>query len=348
MEIQKGAYRFDQAIASLPGRIREVLAALPRTVKAGVFEVRLRVDKPLCLTCPGQIWFVDVKSQLHNIPRPCFPVTPQELEETYLAMCSYSVHSHQNELKNGYISLKGGHRAGICGTAVVDGRRVSAVRDVTSINLRIARDVHGAADEVVGRLFQEEVRGMLLAGVPSSGKTTILRDLARQLSDGRTGRYLKVAVVDERCELGAVFEGIPQNDLGPGCDLLSGYPKGAGILMAVRTLSPHVIVCDEIGGEEEVDGMLDGLRCGVKIIASAHAGSIDELIGRRQIARLLREGAFDHIVLLGSADEPGSITGIVGMEDLRDEAGRYVVAPDVLDADGHPHGFEFIASGPSD
>jgi stage III sporulation protein AA len=171
--------------------------------------------------------------------------------------------------------------------------------------------VRDAAAPIVRRVFQGGVCSLLIVGAPSSGKTTVLRDLARQLSCGKAGGYLKVAVVDERCELGAVYDGVPQNDLGPCCDILSGYPKAEGILTAVRTLSPQVILCDEIGGEPEVSGMLDGVNCGVKMIATAHAATIAELKGRKQIRRLLEYGVFDQIVRLGGADSPGQIVEIV-------------------------------------
>jgi stage III sporulation protein AA len=257
-------------------------------------------------------------------------------------MCSYSLHSHQEEMRNGYITLMGGHRAGIGGTAVLAEGRVASVRDVTSLNLRVARDIRGAADVIVKQVFSGGVCGLLIAGAPASGKTTVLRDLARQLSGGKTGHYLKVAVVDERCELGAVYDGVPQNDLGPCCDLLSGYPKAEGIFTAVRTLSPRVIVCDEIGGEEEASGMLDGLNCGVKIIATAHASSLEELLRRRQIARLLDSGVFDKIVRLGAAESPGEIVEVVEVGELLAQNRGHGNDPSLFLAGGDLDGLSFV------
>lgn len=345
MDVKKNGYRFDQAISGLPPRLRGVLEKLPQSAKRSATEVRLRVDKPIMLVCPGQHWFVDQKSQMHNIPGGCFPVTPQEIADAILSICSYSVHSHQDEMRNGYISLRGGHRAGICGTAVLSDGRIQAIREVTSINLRIARDIRGAADEVMQHTFRQEMGGVLIGGPPSSGKTTILRDLARQLASGTTGRYLKVAVVDERGELGAVYEGVPQNDLGPGCDILSGYPKGEGILTAIRTLSPQVIICDEIGGQEDVTGMLDGLRCGVRVVASAHAESLAELLEKKQITRLLLEGAFSTILMLGDADHPGQVREIIRREELLYEDGRFVPDGSVLFPAGELDGRQPVGAG---
>ncbi|MDR2909317.1 MAG: stage III sporulation protein AA [Oscillospiraceae bacterium] len=345
MDIRLGAPRFNQAIESLPARLRDILAALPDSVKASASEVRLRAERPLMLTSPGQNWFVDSFARLHNIPAACVLVTPEEIEEAILAMCAYSVHSHQNEMAKGFISLKGGHRAGICGTAVLQNGRVQAVRNVTSLNLRIARDIHGAADEIVGRAFKDSLCGVLVAGPPASGKTTILRDLARQLAGGRTGRYYRVAVADERGELGAVHEGIPQNDLGAACDILSGYPKGEAIMTAVRTLSPQVIVCDEIGGEEDVSGILDGLRSGVRFVASVHAESIEELLGKRQVARLLSEDAFGMIFLLGGHDRPCKVKETIRTEALRYENGGYTLHRSVLCHDRGADDVEYVGQG---
>ncbi len=345
MDAQSNIFRFDQAVSALPGRLREALTGLPAAAKCAACEVRLRVDKPMMLCCPNQNWFVDTRSQLHNLPSGCFAVTPDEISSAVLGLCSYSVHAHEGEMKNGFISLRGGHRAGVCGTAVIAEGRVSAVREVTSVNIRIARDLRGAADELMRHIFERRIEGVLVAGPPSSGKTTILRDLARQLSGGRLGQYLKVAVIDERFELAAVSGGVPQNDLGPACDILSGYPKGEGVMTAVRTLSPQVIICDEIGGGEDVTSMLDGLRCGVKMIASAHAESVDELLGKRQVTRLLREGAFGAIVMLGGADKPGSVTQILRTEELCYENGRFVTHRPLLYHDGRRDGVELVGEG---
>lgn len=320
MDAQNSQMRFNQAVSSLSPKLRAILSGVPNSAKQSVFEVRLRAGKPIILTCAERPWFVDLDSQLLNLPKRPYIVTPNDIADSVVSMCAHSVHTHQQELKKGFISLKGGHRAGICGTAVVsDTGVITAVRDITSVNLRIAREAPGAADMLIEGIFKERLRGCLIIGVPSSGKTTILRDLARQLANGETGRFIKVAVVDERCEIGAVFEGDAQNDLGYSCDILSGYPKAPGIETAVRTLSPQVIICDEIGGGDEVDGILESLNAGVKIIATAHAGSMKELLRRPQLVKLIESGAFERIVRLGGSQRPGEIRQIVKVGDVLDK-----------------------------
>lgn len=319
MEVKHTQIRFEQAVSSLSPRLRALLMDIPESAKLTVFEVRLRVGQPIMLICADRTWFVDERSQLLNLPKKPYIITQNDLADSVVSMCSHSVHSHQHEFQHGFISLRGGHRAGICGTAVLSDGKISTVRDITSVNLRVAREVAGAADTLMQMIFSGGVCGTLIVGSPSSGKTTVLRDLARQLASGKTGRFIKVAVIDERGELGAVYDGVPQNDLGYSSDILSGYPKAEGIITAVRTLSPQVIVCDEIGDGSEAAGIVEGLNAGVKIIATAHAGSISELLRRPQIMRLLESGAFERIVRLSSAQNPGKVRQIVEAGEIFDK-----------------------------
>lgn len=347
MDVQNTA-RYDQAVSALCCNLRMSLKKVPDSAKCAALEVRLRAGGPIALTCPGQTWFLGPNGELHNLPQQGLVVTRQDLDDSVVSMCSHSVHSHQHEMKQGFISLQGGHRAGICGTAVVGEGRITALRDITSVNLRIARQVQGAADLLVEKIFRDKPCGVLIAGPPSSGKTTLLRDLARQLASGKTGKFLRVAVVDERCELGAVYEGVVQNYLGPCCDLLSGYPKGQGILMAIRTLSPQVVVCDEIGSSDEVDSILDGLSCGVHVVASVHAGSVGEALRRRSIRKLLEQGAFERVALLDGEGEPGTIKTILEVGELLSESSGNRPHRSLLLNDGRVHGVRVIETSVHD
>lgn len=307
---------FESAVNGLSRRLAPYCRTVPFLLQQQVWEIRLRLNRPVAFTCGGRTRFL-TQNGIAAAPGPdCVTARREDMEETFQNICDYSVHSCQNQIKNGFITLKGGHRAGICGTAVYSGGEFSGIRDVSSINLRVARQIRGAADCLLSRMDPLKTDGILIAGPPSSGKTTILRDLACRLSTNWKGSPLRVAVVDERGELAGTWHGQSQNDLGPCCDVLDGYPKGEGILQAVRALFPQVVLCDELGGMQEVSGIEEGLHAGVRIIATAHAGGEQDLRRRPQVQRLLQTQAFETVVLLAGEGKVGEIAGIYKAGEL--------------------------------
>lgn len=322
--------RFDSAAKAVCDRIGKYFKLLPRDIKNQAQELRLRVNKPISVCCTGGIYFLNQNGKF-----ACYPdantmiANKSDIEECFRNICSYSIYSHQNEIRNGYITLSGGHRVGISGTAVFHEGIVSGMRDISAINIRIAREITGSANELFKTLKTDITGGLLIAGAPASGKTTILRDVARQLSSGICGNMKKVTVVDERGELAGTYMGVPQNNLGVCCDVLDGYPKALGIMQAIRSLSPEFIIFDELGGSDEVSAVEQGLNAGVTMISSIHAGSIDELINRKQAVALLETGAFGCVAMLSGHADPGKITGIYKAGDLLAKANRN------LDSDCH-------------
>lgn len=332
---EKGTASYEQVISILCPHIREILSRIPDQIKSQIQEIRLRSCQPILLIGLNGTCFVSEMGRVSYIlSSAAVRISHEEVTECFHAICGYSVHSYQDSICSGYITLPGGHRAGICGTAVCENGKTKAVHDIASINLRIARQVIGAADALIGRLFRKEISSVLLAGGPGSGKTTLLRDLARQLSIGSGCESHRVAVVDEREEIAAVYEGVAQNDLGYNCDILSGYPKGEAILTALRSLSPEVIICDEVGNMEEIQAIEAGVNAGVTFIASIHAATREDLLRRPQARRLLETGAFDHVVLLAGGGLPGRISQIYRAEELIDEICGDVLHSDRLHLDG--------------
>lgn len=300
---------FDSA-ASYCGELKYLLEKLPESKKATVQEIRLRSGKPLTLTDGKITMFVSNDSKiLYTAGENAVRVTQRNIYDTFKSLCSYSVYSRQNEIKSGYITVKGGHRVGLCGTAVVKDGEVTAINDISSLNIRIARQIFGASEELFEKAYSEG-GGILIAGLPSSGKTTVLRDMAYRLSLGIDCHVMRTAVIDERGELSGTYGGTAENDLGL-CDVLNGYPKGEGIIQAIRSLSPQVIICDEVGTESDAAAISAGANAGADIIATIHAGSYDELLRRKQARRLLETGAFKTVVILESADRPGKVSEVV-------------------------------------
>lgn len=298
---------FKNAVSALGREFGFIFDGVPERLRSDVREIRLRVGMPVTVTCGEGQYAV----------RKDMKIGREQLERAYIELCGHCVYSHQTELANGFITVGGGHRAGFGCTAVINGGKVSAVREVSSINLRVARQIIGCADSLCRQLFEERLYGTLLAGPPGSGKTTLLRDIALTLS-GRMRR--RVTLADERGELAAVCAGVPQLKVGECCDVLAGFPKRTAIEQAVRCLSPEAVVCDEIGGKE-AESLAEAVNSGAVVIASVHAYNAFELAHRRQIMQLLETQAFQRLVFLGDADNPSGIKKIMELGEFYEAFG---------------------------
>lgn len=218
------------------------------------------------------------------------PFTAEEIADCFAEICRYSVYSFEEEIAQGFVTLDGGHRVGLCGTAVTKNGVITSLKDISGLNIRIAHQIYGCADELFNSIFSNGVHSLLLGGKPLSGKTTVLRDLARRL-----GERHRVVIIDSRNELSASVRGTPSFDIGLNTDALCGCEKSEGIMLAIRSLSPEVIICDEIGDDEAA--VEKAMFCGVKMIASAHADSITQLKKRPSTRGLLP--LFERAAVLG-------------------------------------------------
>ncbi len=288
-DIKKSADRFRGALYPLPKSIKEILLLLSPETASRVQEIRLRAGKPLMLTVGGAPMWVSERGDVSYLPLAAVNVTPAQIEETFLNLCNHSVYSHIEEIKQGFIMMKGSHRAGLCGTAIPEG-----MREISSINIRIAREFHGCADSVINKIGD---KGLLIAGPPGSGKTTLLRDTVRLLSSSRQ----RVTVIDSRGEIAAVESAVPQNDVGDNTDVLTGIAKKEGIEMAVRTMYPQIVAFDEISSHGEVDEVVRSLCSGVRVITTAHIGSREDLYRREVTSRLIKSGAISCVAVLSAA-----------------------------------------------
>jgi stage III sporulation protein AA len=236
---------------------------------------------------------------------------PREIAEIFNSLCSFSIYSKQNEIKNGYVTITGGHRVGICGTAVIDNNSMINIRNISSMNIRVSGEHKGCSKELLAKIDNIN-SGVLICGAPCSGKTTILRDLARILS---TEYNSKVSLIDQRSEISATYKGVPQYDVGM-CDVLNCYSKCDGFDQAIRCMSPDIIICDEIGTSQDIASLESSVNSGVAVIASAHCANIQELKEKPQFRNLLSSGAFNYIAFLSNRKNVGQLDSVVKINEL--------------------------------
>jgi stage III sporulation protein AA len=240
-----------------------------------------------------------------------------EWERAVQLVTESSIYALEEELRNGYVTLPGGHRVGLVGRTVLEGGRIRTQRDLSGMNFRIARQVIGAADPLMPYLVDRTTRrprSLLVVSSPALGKTTLLRDIARQLSSGvpaMGGRGWKVGVVDERSEIAACCDGVPQNDVGPRSDVLDACPKAEGMAIMVRSMSPEVIVTDEIGIADDARAIEEARRSGVAVIASAHARDLEDAAARPVLRDIMASGVFDIVAVLGRSLGLGTIESVL-------------------------------------
>lgn len=270
-----------QALRICPPEVRELILGLPYARQ--LEEIRLRNGQSLSVTVSG------VERSIHS---PV--VTGEWLEDMITRATGHAVFSAQHMLKNGFVTVDGGHRLGICGTAVYQGNEIAGFKEISSVNLRIARQIKGIASKTADALWLCP-HSSLIIGTPGIGKTTLLRDLIRQLSDRFSFR---IGVADERMELGACSNGRPQFDLGSHTDVLSGMEKEPAVEYLLRTMSPQWIAVDEITAAGDIEAMLRASYCGVNFLATAHAACRDELRQRELYRRLLSCGLFQNLVTI--------------------------------------------------
>lgn len=278
---------------------------------AKIFEIRLRKNSPVVIVTQQGSSFITKSGRLTQIfSDQCLVAAEYEINDTLNKCCGYSLHSYSKDIVNGFVTLSCGARIGVCGTAVYENGIVKSVKDISCLNIRIPRTVKGASDELIKSAFSEGLTNLMIIGPPSSGKTTVIKDLAYQLSDGRLGKYYKVCVIDERFEISG-----DRNSLGPNTDIIKGFAKKTAVSMAVRTMSPDVIICDEVALDGETDEIVYGINCGVKFVITAHANEAD-IFKRSDLLNLCKKGNFSKIAFLSGADSPGKIKRVVEFDEF--------------------------------
>lgn len=268
-------------------------------------EIRLRTGQPLRVKKTDEKSGTETKGQLHI-------VTKDELRETMEYISHYSLYAYENELRQGFLTVEGGHRVGVAGKVIMDREKVKNIQYISSLNIRVSHEVIGCADKVLPYITRNgRVCHTLIISPPCCGKTTLVRDLIRQISDGNA--YVdgcSVGVVDERSELGGCYLGVAQNSLGTRTDILDCCPKAEGMMMLIRSMSPDVIAVDEIGTREDIHAVEYAMRCGCKMIASVHGLDMNEASKKPVLGEMIRRKMFERYVVLCNGRRPGEIRGI--------------------------------------
>ncbi|MGM0409289.1 MAG: stage III sporulation protein AA [Bacillota bacterium] len=297
-------------LAYLPDLIKKELLKFSFKNKEKIIELRLRVNQPLEIVTTKNYYFLKNKKNKNYI------INKNLIKKTFNILTENSLYAMERELKEGFITVNGGHRVGFTGEVVLRNNKIVSIKNINSINFRIAHQIIGVADKLIDYLYNKELDfyyNTLIIGPPLSGKTTLLRDLIRICSTGimkKNIRSFKVSVIDERSEIGGSYKGIPQNNLGKRTDLLDNCPKSQGILMLIRTMSPEIIAIDEIGGDNDINAIIRALNSGVILLATIHGYNYQSVFNKKVFNKLKELNLFKRIVIL-SSKKLGKVKSIV-------------------------------------
>ena len=300
---------YSDILKYFPDKIREVLENEINN-NLIIEEIRIRNSKPIILKLNNSEKIIN------------YIVQTEDVLKILQSICENSIYSYQNQICEGFITIKGGHRIGITGSAVIENNKVKNINYISNLNFRIARQIIGCSNNIIKEIINQEentIYNTLIVSPPGAGKTTLLRDIIRNLSNGTeeiTGK--NIGVVDERGEIAAMYKGIPQNDLGIRTDIIENIKKSVGMKMLIRSMAPEIIVADEIGSKEDVQEINYAVCSGIKGIFTAHGNSLEDLKLNPAIGELIEKYIFERLIFLDKNNK-GKVNKIYALDKINKE-----------------------------
>ncbi len=322
----------DGILRILPHSLIKLIASLPLDISRALEEIRVRENRPLEVIYGNQYRFVSAEGELLVSPERAYCPSKDDCMKLIDLISNHSLYTMEEELRRGFITVQGGHRVGIAGKVVLEKGTIRHIRDITCFNIRIARELQGIAVPVLPYLLDPSAHSIhqtLIVSPPQQGKTTLLRDLVRLVSYGRLKscfpwQGLKIAIVDERSELAACMDGVPSFDIGPRTDVLDACPKAEGMMMMIRSMSPDVIVVDEIGREQDAISIHEAMYAGIRVIATSHGRDIEDILRKPVLRQLVNDQLFTRIVVMGKRTRTSNSL------EVFDSTGRRMLHPESL------------------
>ena len=313
---------FPEVMSVLPVNIRKIISSVSSGILSRTEEIRIRSQRPLMLVLGSNDCLLSKEGLEVQQSSQAYHVTEEDMDRCLHLISGSSIYALEEEIKSGFITINGGHRVGITGKAVLENGTVKTLKYFSGINIRISREILGAALGLLPKIIDHEketIHHTMIFSPPGCGKTTVLRDAVRIISDGFPEIGLPghtVGLVDERSEIAGCYRGIPRRNVGIRTDVLDGCPKAEGMTMLLRSMGPSVIATDEIGRSEDVKAIEEVLNAGVRVIFTVHGSSLEELSARPALNYLFRLGAVERFVLLGREARPGVVKRVFTAREL--------------------------------